>query len=735
MTRVPAAVLSQRASTTRVVPTERAGSRAQHALPLAFLTLCVCGFYAPHLLGGSTQWDGLDVHFAAQRYFSDAVRSGHLPFWTPYVFGGFPFLADVQVGAWYPFNWPFFLLGLTPRYINAELLLHSLVACSGAYMLAMRLVGQPAGAVAAGLFYGLSGFFAAHSQHIGIFQTAAWLPWLVLALDGIGDRVTLRRLAAAGLLGAMLALPGHFQTALYAFSGAAVWAALDSLLTRRLDRARRVAAGLVAVGVWGAALAAVMIVPGLELVRQSVRTRLVAGDLNLGYFQLDSLFTLVLPNYFGVLVGSQYSGPGDVTQHYFYAGLLLLPLAVLGALSIARARWMALLLGLPFVWYALGPAAGLFNVVSQLPGFHNVELPMHGWFLPALGLALLGGAGLSRIKAAWVQALLIGVVFVDVLSFNALQNRLAFSRLGADELYAAPLRSLEAQFVSAQGPVERLHGPPLTTVGYRNHALQSRVETTYGYNPLQLALYADYQANAEDNPRLIDGLAATHLVNVHADRTATLEPNPDALPRAYFARRIRSEPDRDAALASLATLDPAVETLIVGPAPDVRPDPAASVSIVERSDDRLTLEYSSTTPNVLRTAIPWFPGWRAAANGTELQTLAVDYAFLGVVVPPGEGTIYLTYAPRWFWLGALSSSVALLATLVALVLPALLGMAKAKRTNVKAAHKDSAVKNTMNPPSGGGGTQEMAGTGMQAQDPKRRIGQHTGAGEPPIMKK
>ena len=77
------------------------------------------------------------------------------------------------------------------------------------------------------MFYGLSGFFAAHSQHVGIVQAAAWLPWLVLAIDMLAERVTLRRLALAGLLGAMLALPGHFQTALYAFCGVAVWAVLE----------------------------------------------------------------------------------------------------------------------------------------------------------------------------------------------------------------------------------------------------------------------------------------------------------------------------------------------------------------------------------------------------------------------------------------------------------------------------------------------------------------------------
>jgi hypothetical protein len=61
-------------------------------------------------------------------------------------------------------------------------------------------------------------------------------------------------------------------------------------------------------------------------------------------------------------------------------------------------------------------------------------------------------------------------------------------------------------------------------------------------------------------------------------------------------------------------------------------------------------------------------------------------------------------------------------------------MAKAKRTNVKGAHKDSAAKNTMNPPSGGGGAQQLPATANQDRDPKGRIGQYGGAGEPPIQK-
>ena len=55
---------------------------------------------------------------------------------------------------------------------------------------------------------------------------------------------------------------------------------------------------------------------------------------------------------------------------------------------------------------------------------------------------------------------------------------------------------------------------------------------------------------------------------------------------------------------------------------------------------------------------------------------------------------------------------------------------------------DSAAKRTFNPPEGGRGEPPFGDAegqsqtpGSQQQDPKRRIGQHTDRGEPPLMKK
>ena len=54
----------------------------------------------------------------------------------------------------------------------------------------------------------------------------------------------------------------------------------------------------------------------------------------------------------------------------------------------------------------------------------------------------------------------------------------------------------------------------------------------------------------------------------------------------------------------------------------------------------------------------------------------------------------------------------------------------------KGGDKDSAAKNTFNPPTTGGGKQPGAQTGEPfEQDARREFGQFGGAGEPPIQKK
>src|SRR5277367_4359302 len=146
------------------------------ALPLATLL-----FYSIPLFSrrATVHWDLAEVSYPAQKFFAESVRVGKLPHWTPYLESGIPFLAEPRTGAWYPLHWPFFLIGITPRVIEWELALHAFLALFGAYLLARKLGGGHVAALVTGVFYAGGGFFTGHSSHLGIFETAALLPWLL----------------------------------------------------------------------------------------------------------------------------------------------------------------------------------------------------------------------------------------------------------------------------------------------------------------------------------------------------------------------------------------------------------------------------------------------------------------------------------------------------------------------------------------------------------------------------
>jgi uncharacterized membrane protein (UPF0136 family) len=232
----------KRARKTRLaVPAGPAGSGfwdkiASGRVIFCAFTAAVLLFYAKPLFdyNASIQWDAVDVHYSSQKYFADHILSGRLPFWTPYLFSGFPFLADPQTGAWYPLNWPFFLTGITPRAIQWELALHCLLALAGGYLLAREILKSRAAAVFAGVFFAFSGFFTGHSSHVGMFQTAALLPWLLWA--GLRAVRSIRNVPILLVVAGCVVLPGHFQTALYSFF------ALALFLAARLRSAARVLA-------------------------------------------------------------------------------------------------------------------------------------------------------------------------------------------------------------------------------------------------------------------------------------------------------------------------------------------------------------------------------------------------------------------------------------------------------------------------------------------------------------
>jgi hypothetical protein len=615
--------------------------------PLILLAMTLVCYWTPMTSDRtSILWDAADYYQVVQNYFSQQLHAGRIPFWSPYPWSGYPFLADPQVGAWYPLNWPFFLIGVSPQLLVVEHWLHSFLACLGAYFLAWRLVRHRPAAVLAGLCYGLSGFFVGHSSHTTMLEGAAWMPWLLLLLDLALESHPLRFTMLGGLAAGMLILAGHFQTILYGFFALGLFAVARVALEPR--RWFGIFGMALAFPCIGTLISAIGTGPGLELTMNSVRSGLRAITRTEGEIPLAALSNLVAPDFYGLFSGD-YHGPVDITQYYFYAGILLVPLAIFG-LRDRRLRIIGLLLIVPTVWYAMGQSAGLYRLVARLPGFSSIRAPVNIWFVPSLGLAILAASGLVAVVQKWAISWLPLAVLVffcaDLFYHQSLTNPLAYARQSYDELYGSKEELFQRAVVSGLPPLTRFDGiESLASFGPMSHFLDRRTEVTYGYGPLKISRYSDYISAMFSNPALRKDLNVSRWLD---RKTGDVRILADPLPRANFPKELVPVGTEEESKKRLFTLDPVSQALV--PAGTlVRAQDANGVAEVrEFTPGHYRIHYRCATPSLMRVSNAYFPGWTAKLDARDLPVLPVDHALLGVVVPAGQGDLVVDYHSTYF---------------------------------------------------------------------------------------
>jgi hypothetical protein len=624
------------------------------AAPVA-LGACVMVFYWVPMTSSSAsiQWDAADVHYPMQKYFSDRFSPRQLPFWTPYVLAGYPLLANPEVGAWYPPNWPFLLAGITPRAIQLELAFNAFLACLGAYLLISRHVENRMAAIVGAFAYGLSGFFAGHASHMSQF-TAAMFPWLLVAYRRAIDIASVRYTAFGGLVGAALILAGSGQAAVYSFLGLGLYAFADWWRERQGWLRNVAIIGFMLAG--ALACAAIQLLPAQELAGNFSRAA-DSSTIGEGVLHPGSLMTLVAPDWLGAISGG-FKGPSGITQFYFYSGLFVLPLAVIGAVK-SGVRLPGLLLIVPPVWYMLGPAGGLYYLGTLAPILHKSRGPVEGWFLVALGLALLAAAGGEWIFARWrfpyLPVLVAGLLFMDVWYWNSLGNPLAYAHASFDELYGSSEETGRIRVAMNQPQLTRFYAPgDRASMGPMLHPLDVKLEAIYGSWLLDPGPYRDYLDAMERNLKLRDGLNVSRFMNV---ATGRIDENGSVRPRAYFPKAVVDATSLADSRRALETLDPAASCVVLSPHPFIRQDPEAAALVDSFGEQWYRIHYHAVSPSLLKVSAAWYPGWRADLGGKPLPIVRVDHALMGVIVPAGDNEIALSFYSNRFGSGLAISLV------------------------------------------------------------------------------
>jgi hypothetical protein len=379
-------------------------------------------------------------YYPLTAWFAEQLQAGRLPLWLPHIFGGYPLLADGEVGPLYPLNLlllPFLPFGTAFILLRA---IHTAVAAVLCYLLLRTFGTGGLAALLAGLVFAFGSFLVSQLHHENMVRSAVWLPGELLLLErAFRGRGWARQrwLVASGLLLGVASLGIHIQAVAMSLVALGMYAVYRLAFGpfRGSWRERLLmlvwAPGLV-FGL-GLAVAAAQWLPLFELGRTSFRGPGLRFDLAATYALSPlNLPSLLFPYFFRGQDGLWWSlwAPWEILP---YVGVAPLALGLLGLLNVRR--W-------PVGFFAALAAAGLWIAMSyyaplnlhellwQLPGLSSLRAPGRFTYLFVLGMAGLAAFGVEALVRRWgdgvalLGALCLGLALVLPVGFFMLHGRL-----------------------------------------------------------------------------------------------------------------------------------------------------------------------------------------------------------------------------------------------------------------------------------------------------------------------
>ncbi|MDE3089849.1 MAG: YfhO family protein [Chloroflexota bacterium] len=380
--------------------------------------------------------------YPTYRFAAEWWRRGVVPLWNPYLFGGAPFVGDIQSGIFYPLNLLTFFISnpLTFRDMEFLSVLHFFIAGAGMYAflrwgklrdwrleigdsgnqsLISNLQLSRLAALAGAIAFEFSDLFVTHFGNLNLIAVAAWLPLVLLFYR---RAVTDRRAAFAAIAGVFLAVAfyaGHIQSFLFvvlALGLLAIWQTADGRWQTKDEGGRQkdekwflssfiphpsslrplfllALTGLVAFG-----LSAPALLPSIEMAQHTLRATFSYEQAVQYSLPPAQLIGLLVPGFFGRAPQDAW-GPWSRVE-VGYIGILPLLLALL-AFALRRdtpTRFFAALalIGLAL---ALGGYAILHGWLYQgVPGFGQLRVPARFIVIFDFGIAALAAFGFDVLR-------------------------------------------------------------------------------------------------------------------------------------------------------------------------------------------------------------------------------------------------------------------------------------------------------------------------------------------------
>lgn len=209
------------------------GSKGRWLLFLLW-TLLITGFWLPRTWSfyGGADWDLTYAQFEAAR--QSIVNYHQFPLWNPWMSFGSDLMANPQSSHLSIFFIPILLFGTFYGY-KISIVLAMVLGFEGAYQLIYKISREIKTAIAIGLMFGSSLYFAAHVFSGGHSNVLYFnlLPWLVYCIASIKEQYRFSRLLLAVLILMQMIVGGAPVVFLISAALCFMWAIWEWLYTRK----------------------------------------------------------------------------------------------------------------------------------------------------------------------------------------------------------------------------------------------------------------------------------------------------------------------------------------------------------------------------------------------------------------------------------------------------------------------------------------------------------------------
>lgn len=346
-------------------------------------------------------------YYPTKQILREIVLHGEFPYWNRYFSAGQPIAANPEHEVFYPLTW----LILLPSYdfgYRLHILIHIWIGLLGMYALLRSMdLGEAAAAFGA-VAWGLGGLYMSYINLLPILFCAAWLPLTCLYTRRFLLQRNRRDFALAALFLGVQCLVAEPTTIMQTGLLLGMYALYRAWHTpRKIVKALGRVAWIAGISICGFLVGAAQILPAIDHVHDSARSRPFGFDLVSAWSMPWAKFAeLLFPNILGHLsiekvtwywAGGLYPGMGSPFLFSIYCGLLVTALAIGGAFARPRGGRFVLLVVAVSCVMALGGHTPLLQFLYDRHIVTSLRYPEKFAMMGIFALILFSSQMLQRM--------------------------------------------------------------------------------------------------------------------------------------------------------------------------------------------------------------------------------------------------------------------------------------------------------------------------------------------------